>query len=113
VAASITNRRFVGPYLELCRDLAFVLEDSHGVCGYVLAALDSKEFYQRFKEEWLPAILKLYPKPPPSSQPSPEVVREGQKVQKGHVWGDFVDICFKFRTRCTWSHLLFGRTGGW
>lgn len=67
--------RFVGPYLEFCRDLSFVLEDSLGVCGYVLAALDSKKFYQTFKEEWLPKVLALYPRPPPSTQPpGPELV---------------------------------------
>jgi len=53
--------RFVGPYVDLCRDLSFVLEDSQGVCGYVLAALDSQEFYGRFKTEWLPSVLHKYP----------------------------------------------------
>ncbi len=69
--------RFVGPYLELCRDLSFVLEDPQGVCGYVLAALDSEQFYRTFKAEWLPRVLGLYPTPPPSIQPSPEVVSLG------------------------------------
>ena len=64
----------MGPYLELCRDLAFVLEDSEGVCGYVLAALDSEQFYVRFKEEWLPKVLDRYPIPSISSQTNPEKV---------------------------------------
>lgn len=68
--------RFVGPYLELCRDLSFVLEDTVGVCGYVLAALNSKEFYQLFKEQWLPKVQELYPTPSQlGTQPSPELVR--------------------------------------
>ena len=47
--------------MDLCRDFSFVLEDSQGVCGYVLAALDSEEFYSRFKMEWLPSVLHKYP----------------------------------------------------
>lgn len=74
--------RFVGPYVELCREFSFVLEDSQGVCGYVLAALDSELFYRRFKEEWLPKILPLYPTPLPGSKPSPEVVSERVKMNK-------------------------------
>ena len=53
--------RFVGPYLFLSADLSFVLEDEEGQCGYVLAALDSKDFYQRFRNEWLPTVLDKYP----------------------------------------------------
>src|SRR5947207_14720363 len=34
---------FVGPYLQLEPQLAFVLEDPQGVCGYALGALDSKK----------------------------------------------------------------------
>jgi len=37
------------------------LEDSEGVCGYVLGALDSKEFYDKFVNIWCPAMRKLYP----------------------------------------------------
>ena len=66
--------RFVGPYLDLCRDLSFVLEDTVGVCGYVLAALDSTEFYRLFKEQWLPKVLPLYPTPPSGGHCSPEMV---------------------------------------
>ena len=68
--------RFVGPYLELCRDLSFVLEDSVGVCGYVLAALDSREFYTLFKEQWLPGVLPLYPTLPSGANASSELVSE-------------------------------------
>ncbi len=53
----------MGPYLDLCRDLSFVLEDSQGVCGYVLAALDSRDFYSKFKTELLPTVLDKYPVP--------------------------------------------------
>ena len=44
--------------------MSFVLEDSEGVCGYVLGALDSEKFYDRFRKEWLPVLIGKYPKPP-------------------------------------------------
>ncbi len=57
------GRIYVGPYIHLEPDLAFVLEDDLGVCGYVLAALDSERFYQRYREEWLPAVQGRHPAP--------------------------------------------------
>ena len=43
--------------------LAYVLEDDVGVCGYVLAALDSKPFYALLQSEWLPKAAAMYPQP--------------------------------------------------
>jgi ribosomal protein S18 acetylase RimI-like enzyme len=54
---------FVGPYLHLEPELAFVLEDSQGVCGYVLGALDSARFYRAYLERWLPELRKFRPDP--------------------------------------------------
>ncbi len=54
---------FVGPYIHLEPDLAFVLEDQRGVCGYILAARDSERFYQRFVTEWLPPLRARHPVP--------------------------------------------------
>jgi len=54
---------YVGPYLVLEPDLAFVLEDEAGVCGYVLAARDSARFYHRFLTEWLPPLCARFPAP--------------------------------------------------
>ena len=53
----------VGPYIALETQLAFLLEDSSGVCGYVCGALDSAKFYKRFHTEWLPPLQKQFPKP--------------------------------------------------
>lgn len=47
---------YVGAYLAFAPELAFVLEDRAGVCGYALGALDSREFYTRYVEEWLPPL---------------------------------------------------------
>jgi ribosomal protein S18 acetylase RimI-like enzyme len=54
---------YVGPYMKLEPDLAFVLEDHIGVCGYVLGALDSAKFYQAYLNEWLPPIRAQHPEP--------------------------------------------------
>ena len=54
---------YVGAYLRFEPELAYVLEDENGVCGYVLGALDSKVFYQRYLQEWLPPLQQTYARP--------------------------------------------------
>jgi ribosomal protein S18 acetylase RimI-like enzyme len=58
------GRIYVGPYLAFEPALSFLAQDDAGVCGYVLGALDSKRFYQRYLAEWLPEIQRAFPKPP-------------------------------------------------
>ncbi len=52
---------FAAPYCELEPTLAFVLEDSQGVCGYIIGALDTATFNQTMNTTWLPKIRKKYP----------------------------------------------------
>ncbi len=54
---------FVGPYLHLEPELAFVLEAADGVCGYVLGALDSSRFYRAYLDQWLPELRRIYAHP--------------------------------------------------
>src|SRR5262245_55864594 len=54
---------YVGPYMKLEPELAFVLEDQIGVCGYVLGAQDSVKFYHAYLNEWLPRIRAQHPEP--------------------------------------------------
>ena len=54
---------YVGAYLQFQPDLAFVLEDASGVCGYTLGALDSRAFYARYEREWLPPLRAGQPAP--------------------------------------------------
>jgi len=54
---------FVGPYVRLEPQLAFVLEDRQGVCGYALGALDSKRFYDAYLNQWLPEIRLRHREP--------------------------------------------------
>jgi len=57
------GRIYVGPYLEFAPELALMLEDSQGVCGYALGALDSKQFFRRYEAEWRPKLCAEFPQP--------------------------------------------------
>ncbi|REK18364.1 MAG: GNAT family N-acetyltransferase [Planctomycetota bacterium] len=57
------GRIFVGPYLAFEPELSLVVEDEQGVCGYCLAALDSRAFYQQYDRRWRPALCEQFPYP--------------------------------------------------
>ena len=59
----LLGQLYAAPYAVLEPDLTFVLEDSKGVCGYILGALNSKTFYERLETEWFPPLREKYPKP--------------------------------------------------
>lgn len=63
----LLGMRWAAPYCKLGTELAFVLEDPQGVCGYVLGALDSKLFYEKARG-FLQAAARAYPEPPPASK---------------------------------------------
>jgi ribosomal protein S18 acetylase RimI-like enzyme len=54
---------YVGPYLALEPDLAFVLDDG-AVAGYVLGASDTVDFDRRCEREWWPQLRERYIDPP-------------------------------------------------
>jgi ribosomal protein S18 acetylase RimI-like enzyme len=54
---------YAGPYLAYAPDFAFVLEDRAGVGGYVIGALDSREFEATLEREWWPVLRRQYPDP--------------------------------------------------
>ena len=57
------GRIFVGPYLKFEPELALLLEDDEGVCGYALGAFDSRTFYDRYEREWRPSLCAQFPEP--------------------------------------------------
>lgn len=57
------GRIYVGPYLEYEPELSLMLEDDAGVCGYALGALDSRAFYDRYEQQWRPALCEAFPDP--------------------------------------------------
>lgn len=64
---AIEDRRLIGelwaaPYVVLEPDHAFVLDDGTGAAvGYVLGAVDAREFEQRCEREWWPGLRERYP----------------------------------------------------
>ena len=67
---------YVGPYVAFEQDLAFVLEDKLGICGYVLGTKDTKKFFKKMTEEWLPKYQKRFPMP----DGDPEIWSMDQKI---------------------------------
>ena len=57
------GRLFVGPYLAFEPEFSLILEDSQGICGYALGALDSHTFYSRYDQEWRPKLCQQFPMP--------------------------------------------------
>jgi len=57
------GRIFVGPYITYEPQHCLILKDRIGICGYALAALDSKAFYNIYENEWRPELCKRFPKP--------------------------------------------------
>jgi ribosomal protein S18 acetylase RimI-like enzyme len=57
------GRIYVDPYLRFEPELALMLEDDEGVCGYALAARDTKGFYDRYERELRPVLMKEFPDP--------------------------------------------------
>jgi ribosomal protein S18 acetylase RimI-like enzyme len=55
---------WAGPYITLEPSLAFVAEDAEGVAGYVLGALDTRDFEQRAERDWWPPLRAAYPPEP-------------------------------------------------
>lgn len=65
----IIGHIYAAPYLRYQPDLAFVLEDEEGVCGYVIGALDSRQFNETLEREWWPELRQQYAAP---TTPRPE-----------------------------------------
>ncbi|MEO2035199.1 MAG: GNAT family N-acetyltransferase [Planctomycetaceae bacterium] len=62
------GRVYVAPYLKFSPELALILEDNEGVCGYALATLNSRDFFDRYEKEWRPPLCEQFPDP--SGDPS-------------------------------------------
>lgn len=59
----ILGHVYAAPYVMLEPELAFVLEDDTGVCGYVIGAFDTAAFTVRYENAWLPQIRQDYQEP--------------------------------------------------
>ena len=61
---------YVGPYVQYYLYLTFVLEDSEGICGYIVGSLDIVPFYHYLKTVWYPSLQKKYKRTPFDNQQS-------------------------------------------
>jgi hypothetical protein len=98
---------YMAPYVTFEPSLAFVAEDASGVGGYVVAALDSRAFEHRLKDDWWPKLRVSYPEPPPDvaeALPAPERYAL-QDIH--HHWGT-ADQPFPFAP----AHRLAAATAG-
>ena len=59
----VLGRIYVAPYLRFSPELALMVEDEEGVCGYSLATFDSHKFFDRYEQEYRPALCKQFPDP--------------------------------------------------
>lgn len=101
---NMAGDRFVGPYLKICSEHVFVVEDGDGICGYAVAAPDSKHFYEQFKKYWLPEVCKKYKTPAGNSS---EWTYAEQLANSFHNPKIFLpeDVCLKFSAHVQ-IHLL-------
>ncbi|XP_078588482.1 protein O-GlcNAcase-like isoform X1 [Branchiostoma floridae x Branchiostoma japonicum] len=69
---ALIGDKLVGSFLNLSPEFCFVaLDASEKVCGYVVAALDAKDFYKKFEVAWLTDLCNKYPKPTAEGNLSP------------------------------------------
>jgi ribosomal protein S18 acetylase RimI-like enzyme len=73
VDPELVGHVYVGPYLALQPELAFVVDDGTAARGYVLGALDSPAFERACEEQWWPALRHRYP-------------RQRREDDDGHHW---------------------------
>jgi ribosomal protein S18 acetylase RimI-like enzyme len=74
---------FAAPYGLFEPSLAFVAEDTDGVGGYIIGALDSKAFEEQLESKWWPDLRTRYPDPPPSL-PSAELTPDQRVAHMIH-----------------------------
>jgi GNAT superfamily N-acetyltransferase len=54
---------YAAPYALLEPDLALVVEDAHGVAGFVVGTSDTRSWFQRLENEWWPHLRTTYEDP--------------------------------------------------
>ena len=51
---------YVGPYVHLAADLAFVVEDGDGVAGFAVGTTDTVAWEDRLERDWWPSLRTQY-----------------------------------------------------
>uniref|UniRef100_H2Z2S4 protein O-GlcNAcase n=1 Tax=Ciona savignyi TaxID=51511 RepID=H2Z2S4_CIOSA len=55
--------RLIGALLTLSPEYCFVVEDNEGVCGYLAATHNAKDFWRKYEIAYLPEMREKYSKP--------------------------------------------------
>jgi ribosomal protein S18 acetylase RimI-like enzyme len=77
---------YAAPYGVLEPPLAFVAEDTAGVGGYIVGALDSLDFAMRLERQWWPGLRRRYPHPPQEIPEQPWTPDERMAYRIHHPW---------------------------
>jgi ribosomal protein S18 acetylase RimI-like enzyme len=59
---------YAAPYAVLSPRSVFVVEDGHGVGGYIVGAPDTRNFEARLEAEWWPDLREIYSDPSDTSR---------------------------------------------
>lgn len=74
------------PYALFEPSLAFVAEDAAGVGGYVLGALDTRDFEARLERDWWPKLRAQYPEPSASVPQDQWTPDQAKAYNIHHPW---------------------------
>lgn len=67
---------YAAPYVEFEPELAFVLDDGQGACGYILGASDTAAFEDWLEAVWYPRMRARYAEPAgPEFTPAERLIR--------------------------------------
>jgi ribosomal protein S18 acetylase RimI-like enzyme len=72
---------YVGPYLRLQPDLAWVVDVGDHVAGYLLAAADTSRFVADYRAHWLPTFTSRHPRDPLHDAATARVVGRGYEPE--------------------------------
>jgi ribosomal protein S18 acetylase RimI-like enzyme len=77
---------FAAPYGMFEPSLAFVIEDSEGVGGYIVGALDTPAFEERLESKWWPHLRTRYPDTAASLPPRQRTPDQHMAHMIHHPW---------------------------
>eukprot|EP00013_Stygamoeba_regulata_P019726 CAMPEP_0177656932 /NCGR_PEP_ID=MMETSP0447-20121125/15877_1 /TAXON_ID=0 /ORGANISM="Stygamoeba regulata, Strain BSH-02190019" /LENGTH=391 /DNA_ID=CAMNT_0019161177 /DNA_START=192 /DNA_END=1364 /DNA_ORIENTATION=- len=101
----VLGHRYAGPYMEFEPQHCWMLVDQHDqVLGYTMGVLDTEAFYARYRAEWLPRMLALYPEAPAELESDPTKWSNAQQVI--HLFHSACDLDLDEQLRTVYpSHL--------
>jgi ribosomal protein S18 acetylase RimI-like enzyme len=87
---------YAAPYGVLEPSLAFVAEDSAGVGGYIVGALDSQAFEERRERQWWPGLRRRYPQPLPETPAQRWTPDQRMAYRIHHPWRAPADLAERY-----------------